>query len=78
MVSMRALVSLVATGPRLTGTAARPSDTHTVAALQAQNAKMLRVVAILHDAAGNATLAALRRRQVPRRATRARAALEDV
>ena len=40
-----------------------PTYTHTVAALQAQNARMLRVVAGLHDASGNATAAAERRRQ---------------
>jgi hypothetical protein len=40
-----------------------PTYTHTVAALQAQNARMLRVVAELHEAAGNHTAAAERRRQ---------------
>ena len=39
------------------------ADTHTVAALQAQNARMLRVVADLHEAAGNTTAAAERRHQ---------------
>ena len=39
------------------------ADTHTVAALQAQNARMLRVVADLHEAAGNNTAAAERRHQ---------------
>ena len=40
-----------------------PSYIHTVAALQAQNAKMLRVVADIHDATGNTSAAAERRQQ---------------